>query len=231
MVTHGRDAATKWFMSDVTSIGCGINSTYSRASDAAKRLRLRVTASDSARLIAAVGGIARSPFSSFFNGRLGTEAVCRQKYTWDLLVGADLAAVLPLGDLQYESGGAESFDLSYDPRWGRLNSLVRSVPGNHEYQTSGSTDCDTTGRATPYFDYFGPAAGERDKGYYSYRIGHGTSSLSTRTMDARRSRTDAPSLELRVGVRPRGRWHLYRYGIGRVQLILRSLRGTTRAEP
>jgi hypothetical protein len=34
--------------------------------------------------------------------------------------------------------------------------------GNHEYGTPG---------ATAYFDYFGPAAGERGKGYYSYDLG------------------------------------------------------------
>ena len=122
-------------------------------------------------VIAAAGDIACSPFSSDFNGGLGTATNCRQKYTSDLLIGSDLAAVLLLGDLQYECGGTTSFAQSYDPSWGRLNALARPVPGNHEYQTTGSSDCDTTGTATPYFNYFGAAAGDPTKGYYSYDVG------------------------------------------------------------
>jgi hypothetical protein len=122
-------------------------------------------------VIAAVGDIACSPFSPDFNGGLGTPTNCRQKYTSDLLIGTDLAAVLLLGDLQYECGGATSFAQSYHPSWGRLNAIARPVPGNHEYQTTGSSDCDTTGTARPYFDYFGAAAGDPTRGFYSYDVG------------------------------------------------------------
>ncbi len=76
--------------------------------------------------------------------------------------------MLPLGDTQYDSGTLSEFMGSYDPTWGRLNSLARPVLGNHEYGTAG---------AGGYFDYFngtGQAtgrAGDRGRGYYSYDIG------------------------------------------------------------
>ncbi len=70
--------------------------------------------------------------------------------------------VLALGDEAYESGTASEFMNCYDPSWGRFKDRTRPAPGNHEYLTSG---------ASGYFDYFGTAAGARDKGYYSFDLG------------------------------------------------------------
>ena len=53
-------------------------------------------------MIAAAGDIACDPVSGAFNAGLGTTSQCRQLYTSDLLTGGGYAAVLPLGDLQYE---------------------------------------------------------------------------------------------------------------------------------
>jgi calcineurin-like phosphoesterase family protein len=122
-------------------------------------------------VIAAAGDIACGPATSSFNGGLGTASSCRQKYTSDLLVGANLVGVLALGDNQYECGGKSAFLQSFDPSWGRVKSLIHPTVGNHEYLTSGGTDCDLTGKARGYFDYFGAAAGNATKGYYSYDIG------------------------------------------------------------
>ena len=113
-------------------------------------------------VIAAAGDIACDPdHAKFLNGE-GTASECRQRHTSDLLVGSGYAAVLPVGDLQYEVGSLEDFGLSYDPSWGRVKASTRPVPGNHEYLTPG---------AAGYYDYFGAAAGDRTKGYYSYDIG------------------------------------------------------------
>ncbi len=49
-----------------------------------------------------------------------------------------------------------------DPTWGRYKARTHPAPGNHDYHTPG---------ASGYFDYFGPAAGDRSKGYYSYDLG------------------------------------------------------------
>ena len=132
---------------------------------------VQVTAPGSAPVIAAAGDIACDPSDVSFNGGSGTATACRQLATSDLLVGAGLAAVLPLGDLQYHCGGATAFAASYDLSWGRVKAITRPAPGNHEYQSAGGTGCDTTGTAAGYYAYFGSAAGDPAKGYYSFDIG------------------------------------------------------------
>jgi acid phosphatase type 7 len=122
-------------------------------------------------VIAAAGDIACDPAISGFNNGAGTLTRCRQKYTSDLLVNAGLAAVLPLGDVQYECSGYDAFAASYGATWGRLLSISRPVTGNHEYLTTGGTGCDATNAgAAGYFKYFGATAGDPAQGYYSYDI-------------------------------------------------------------
>lgn len=70
--------------------------------------------------------------------------------------------VLPLGDLAYEHASAKDFANCYDPTWGRFKDRTRPVPGNHDYEADG---------AEAYFDYFGDAAGDPGRGYYSYDLG------------------------------------------------------------
>jgi len=123
-------------------------------------------------IIAAAGDIACDPTSLNFNDGEGNQNACRQKYTSDLLMEADLAAVLPLGDEQYYCGGYQSFLQSYGPSWGRVKSISHPVVGNHEYLTSGGPDCTSdNANAAGYFKYFGLAAGDPSQGYYSYDIG------------------------------------------------------------
>lgn len=114
--------------------------------------RVLVTGSEelpagSERLIAA-GDIAHCPVS-------GDEAT------------ADLLDVLPgtiaaIGDTVYERGTADEFERCYEPSWGRHRDRTRPSIGNHEYGT---------GDATPYFEYFGQAAGAPGDGWYSYDLG------------------------------------------------------------
>ena len=66
--------------------------------------------------------------------------------------------VLAMGDNAYGEGSAAQFRNCYDPTWGRFKARTKPVVGNHEYRTSG---------ASGYFGYFGAAAGEPGKGYYS----------------------------------------------------------------
>lgn len=70
--------------------------------------------------------------------------------------------VFTTGDNAYPDGTETDFMECYDPSWGRHKARTFPSPGNHEYHTEG---------ATGYFDYFGPAAGEPGKGYYSYDLG------------------------------------------------------------
>ena len=94
----------------------------------------------------------------------GDIADCRSEgaeATAELLEGID-GTVLTLGDHAYPDGSAEDFEECYDPTWGRFEDRTKPSPGNHEYDTE---------EAEGYFDYFGKAAGEPDKGYYSYDLG------------------------------------------------------------
>jgi hypothetical protein len=112
--------------------------------------------------IAAAGDIACDPASSSFNGGAGVGLACRQRATSDQLVGAGYEAVLALGDIQYEDGAFAKFGASYDPSWGRVKGITHPAPGNHEYGTGG---------AAGYYQYFGAAAGDPTKGYYSFDLG------------------------------------------------------------
>jgi acid phosphatase type 7 len=123
-------------------------------------------------VIAAAGDIACDPMQSTFNNGSGTSNSCRQKYTSNLLVNAGLTAVLDLGDNQYYCGGYNAFLQSYDLSWGRVKSITHPSVGNHEYLTSGGTDCTSSNEgAAGYFDYFGSAAGKPGQGYYSFNVG------------------------------------------------------------
>jgi hypothetical protein len=113
-------------------------------------------------VIAAAGDIACDPADAAFNGGLGDPRGCRQAATARAIAAVSPAAVLALGDNQYNAATLAGFRLSYGPTWGRFNPIVYPVPGNHEYVTPG---------ATGYFGYYGPRAGARGVGYYSFDIG------------------------------------------------------------
>jgi hypothetical protein len=118
-------------------------------------------------VIAAAGDIACDSKSPAYNNGNGTPTDCTAKATAALLSGVD--AVLPLGDEQYECGGLSAFNQSYDASWGQQKAITYPVPGDHEYFTSGGTDCSTN--AAGYYGYFGSRAGDPTKGYYSYNLG------------------------------------------------------------
>ena len=122
-------------------------------------------------VIGAAGDIACDPSNASFNGGLGTSSSCRQKYTASLLASMNPAAVLDLGDNQYYCGGYQAYLQSYDLSWGALKSITHPSVGNHEYLTSGGTDCSPTTNAAGYFQYFGSAAGQTGQGYYSFDVG------------------------------------------------------------
>jgi hypothetical protein len=101
---------------------------------------------------------------------LSTPADCSQLYTSNLLLAQrssaeGLAAVLTLGDNQYESGTLGDFRNYFGPTWGRVSDILHPALGNHEYLTSG---------ASGYFDYFaslGVQTGNRGEGWYSFDVG------------------------------------------------------------
>jgi len=70
--------------------------------------------------------------------------------------------ILTLGDHVYPSATREGFAGCYDSTWGRHKGRTRSSPGNHDWGEQ---------NGTPYFEYFGGAAGPAGAGYYSFDIG------------------------------------------------------------
>jgi len=114
-------------------------------------------------VVAAAGDIACDPADPHFDGGAGNGIDCQEKATSDLLFGIpDLAAVLTLGDTQYETGALPAFMASFDPTWGRLKALIHPAIGNHELGTPGGAG---------YFSYFGAAAGPAGEGWYSFDVG------------------------------------------------------------
>ncbi|MDN5852262.1 MAG: metallophosphoesterase [Actinomycetia bacterium] len=118
---------------------------------------------DPARVVvAAAGDIACAPDSGGLSKQEATSPTsCVMRATADLVGQIDPDAVLTLGDHQYPDGSLERFQAGYDRTWGAYKSITHPAVGNHEYGTRG---------AAGYFDYFGPAAGPRDTGYYSFDL-------------------------------------------------------------
>jgi hypothetical protein len=78
------------------------------------------------------------------------------------LLGSIAGTVLAIGDNAYKEGSLSQYNNCYGPTWGQFKARTKPAVGNHEYRTPG---------ASGYYDYFGAAAGERGKGYYSYNRG------------------------------------------------------------
>jgi hypothetical protein len=101
-----------------------------------------------------------------------SEGLCSDLYTSNLAraqknSASGLAALLAVGDTQYEDSTLDNYASGFNRSWGAadLRGLLRPVPGNHEYQIAG---------ASGYFQYFpsiGVNVGASGKGWYSYNIG------------------------------------------------------------
>src|SRR5919112_5582605 len=92
----------------------------------------------------------------------GDIASCRStgdEETAGLLAGIR-GTVATFGDNAYPRGTDADFAECYAPSWGKFKARTMPSPGNHEAAASSG-----------YFDYFGAAAGEPGKGYYSYDLG------------------------------------------------------------
>ena len=108
-------------------------------------------------VIAAAGDIACDPTANS-----GAPARCDQAATAQQIISLNPTAVLTLGDHQYESNTSSQYTAVFHPTWGAFKGKIRPAIGNHEYLTP---------NAAGYFGYFGAAAGDPAKGYYSYNLG------------------------------------------------------------
>ncbi len=69
--------------------------------------------------------------------------------------------ILGVGDYAYPDGTQAECDNCFHPKFGRHRGRMVTAAGNHEYVTTG---------AVPYFGYFGAAAGDPKKGYFTCSI-------------------------------------------------------------
>jgi hypothetical protein len=79
-----------------------------------------------------------------------------------LLDANPTATVFAVGDQAYGHSTDGDFARSYDPTWGRAKLRTIPVIGHHEYDSLNGLG---------FFNYFGPAAGDPSKGYYSLDLG------------------------------------------------------------
>jgi hypothetical protein len=114
-------------------------------------------------VLTAAGDIACPTTDPAFNATYGSGEVCQMRATSDLLLGIHPDAVATLGDNHYDDASLAQFDASFDPTWGRLRNDIHPAIGNHEIET------DPTAKG--YYQYFGAAAGDPTKGWYSYDLG------------------------------------------------------------
>jgi PKD repeat protein len=70
--------------------------------------------------------------------------------------------VFVTGDNVGSPGDSTTYANCYNPTWGRQKARTYPAPGDVEYAVTG---------APGYFGYFGAAAGDPTKGYYSYNLG------------------------------------------------------------
>lgn len=144
------------FLATASLAGCDLLATEpAKTRPAAPGARAEAPQGDEVIVVAA-GDIACPPQVPPHQGG------CGQNATAKLVASLQPHAVLALGDLQYEHGTLANFRTSYDRSWGRFKNITHPVPGNHDYTVDGSTG---------YFDYFGEAAGDPEKGYYSFNLG------------------------------------------------------------
>jgi hypothetical protein len=93
-----------------------------------------------------------------------SDANCVHPKTAKLVEAMNPAAVITMGDNQYDDAHLSDFRNYYDKTWGKFKSITHPIPGNHE-----SYD-DTPFQG--YRDYFGPIATPQGKNYYSWEMGN-----------------------------------------------------------
>jgi hypothetical protein len=94
---------------------------------------------------------------------------CNQPYdeaTAAMINKVPAATVAMLGDGAYPTGDLATYNQCYGPSWGQFKDRTHPAPGNHDYAVGPKRQS-----APGYFDYFGAAAGDPTKGFYSYDLG------------------------------------------------------------
>ncbi|MEV7041052.1 discoidin domain-containing protein [Amycolatopsis sp. NPDC051061] len=105
-------------------------------------------------VLAAAGDIAERCTSS--------SSSCAHVKTAKLVDAMKPAAVITMGDNQYDEPTLSDFKNYYDKTWGKFKNITHPIPGNHESYS----------KFTGYEDYFGAIAKPQGKRYYSWEMGN-----------------------------------------------------------
>ncbi|WP_072482425.1 discoidin domain-containing protein [Amycolatopsis australiensis] len=89
---------------------------------------------------------------------------CAHVKTAKLVETMNPAAVITMGDNQYDDAHLSDFKSYYDKTWGKFKAITHPIPGNHE------TYDDTPYKG--YDDYFGAIAKPHGQRYYSWEMGN-----------------------------------------------------------
>ena len=147
-----------------TTLGGPIAASHSYAAAGQFTVRVTVTDKDGGAAFDDAVVTVTDPSAAAVLVGAGDVAVCGSngdEQTATLLDGI-AGTVMLLGDNVYNDGTALEYANCYNPSWGRHKARTKPAPGNHDYQTPG---------AAGYYGYFGAAAGDPTKGYYSYDLG------------------------------------------------------------
>ena len=171
--SFGTVTSSTWYDVDVTASITG-NGTYgftiSSDSDDAVHYDSRETGDHAPQLVLHTAGPGGAGKRSGADARTevlvgaGDVSTCDNDHaekTADLLASVE-GTIFTAGDTNQDNGEGWRYDECFTRSWGRFKKRIRPAPGNHDYMTED---------AKGYYDYFGKAAGERGKGYYSYDLG------------------------------------------------------------
>ncbi|SEC11434.1 Fibronectin type III domain-containing protein [Amycolatopsis tolypomycina] len=125
-------------------------------SAASTPITVKTAAGSAGFVLAAAGDIAEQCTAS--------SSSCVHPKTAKLVENMNPAAVITMGDNQYDDAHLSDFKSYYDTTWGKFKSKTKPIPGNHE------TYDDTPYKG--YDDYFGAIAKPQGKRYYSWEMGN-----------------------------------------------------------
>jgi chitodextrinase len=125
-------------------------------SPASTPITVKTTAGSPGFVLAAAGDIAEQCTAS--------SSSCVHPKTAKLVENMNPAAVITMGDNQYDEPTLADFKNYYDKTWGKFKSITHPIPGNHESYGDNPFK--------GYEDYFGAIAKPQGKRYYSWEMGN-----------------------------------------------------------
>ncbi|MFB9689932.1 discoidin domain-containing protein [Amycolatopsis plumensis] len=145
-----------------TGLAPATSYTYAvRARDAAGNvsaastpITVKTAAGSAGFVLAAAGDIAEQCTAS--------SSSCVHPKTAKLVENMNPAAVITMGDNQYDEPTLSDFKNYYDKTWGKFKSITHPIPGNHESYSG----------FTGYDQYFGAIAKPQGQRYYSWEMGN-----------------------------------------------------------